>query len=601
VSVAETEHGQDPILSLATKPSVQSFAIPVQESAEVTALKLELSTLSTSHSSIQNTLLLLQAQLNDLKRMNNGLQEENESYMILLRERTLNGQYDVTQVGGMDEDEEEDDDDETDKCTDDQSMRSSSRSALDPVDEAEEYNHATLAHELDPAHDLERELEKAGRRGGYSSARRRAISTPHRGESLAGLPITGPGLDLAAELGRAENKDILSGTTSPTPDGLPSRHKRGKKSTSSANGGRKVNSLASELAASTTKSDMETLRSEVKALKDANRALSLYASKIIDRIIAQEGFEHVLSVDYEPQTPAANIAFPTVEPEKSKRGRSQSFFGFGSSSAAPTPAPAPVEKLTTFDSLPPKSPLPPPTASPNPSTPAPASAITNTAAAAAARGDKRRSFSLDWSPFSLFSSEKKTPEPSNLRPLSLKPGSQVIANARKLDTTEDEEDQRERERLNATMKLMGIEKPSTPSPPPQLIKTYSEPAPPSTEGSTQQPPVRPSRWSLFRSKSTRTDSAPASGKSSPQPSAANPMTLTQEALEHAEAEEKLAALDAHEKTLSDQYAKGSGSSSFTEPPARGSRRGRRSVNGSAQSGSASTVWSAGMSKEGDDD
>jgi hypothetical protein len=79
------------------------------------------------------------------------------------------------------------------------------------------------------------------------------------------------------------------------------------------------------------------------------------------------------------------------------------------------------------------------------------------------------------------------------------------------------------------------------------------------------------------------------------------MTLTQEALEHAEAEEKLAALDAHEKTLSDQYAKGSGSNSFTEPPARGSRRGRRSVNGSAQSGSASTVWSAGMSKEGDDD
>ena len=44
--------------------------------------------------------------------------------------------------------------------------------------------------------------------------------------------------------------------------------------------------------------DIETLRSEVKSLKDANKALSLYASKIIDRIISQEGFEHVLAVDY---------------------------------------------------------------------------------------------------------------------------------------------------------------------------------------------------------------------------------------------------------------------------------------------------------------
>lgn len=44
-------------------------------------------------------------------------------------------------------------------------------------------------------------------------------------------------------------------------------------------------------------SAVEVLRKEVKALKDANRALSLYAAKILDRIIAAKGFEHALADD----------------------------------------------------------------------------------------------------------------------------------------------------------------------------------------------------------------------------------------------------------------------------------------------------------------
>lgn len=57
------------------------------EPAEMTSLRLELSTLSTSYASLQSTLLLHQTQLVDLKRVNRELQEENESYMILLREK----------------------------------------------------------------------------------------------------------------------------------------------------------------------------------------------------------------------------------------------------------------------------------------------------------------------------------------------------------------------------------------------------------------------------------------------------------------------------------------------------------------------------------
>jgi hypothetical protein len=99
---------QKPILKKRRKrksvePSVssQEREDPHAEPAEMTALKLELSTLSTSHGSLQNTLVLLQTQLVDLKRVNNQLQEENESYNILLREKTLSGQYDLfKQVSG---------------------------------------------------------------------------------------------------------------------------------------------------------------------------------------------------------------------------------------------------------------------------------------------------------------------------------------------------------------------------------------------------------------------------------------------------------------------------------------------------------------------
>jgi hypothetical protein len=45
-----------------------------QETPETTALKLELSTLSTSHGSLQSTLQLLQTQLSELQRVNKELQ-----------------------------------------------------------------------------------------------------------------------------------------------------------------------------------------------------------------------------------------------------------------------------------------------------------------------------------------------------------------------------------------------------------------------------------------------------------------------------------------------------------------------------------------------
>jgi len=138
------------------------------------------------------------------------------------------------------------------------------------------------------------------------------------------------------------------------------------------------------------------------------------------------------------------------------------------------------------------------------------------------------------------------------------------------------------------MKLMGIQpaqsQPSATIPPP-MEHNLSSTGTPSTKSNR--------RFSLFGSKNTvdASDSSSVhSATSSLNQGNRVPSNLTEEALEHAEAESSLAALDARERDLSAEISKGSGGG-FTEIARRSSRRGRRSVGGS----SGSTVWSAGMS------
>lgn len=532
--------------SVAQKSSSSQPALndPDNEPAEMTALKLELSTLSTSYTSIQSTLLLLQSQLVDLKRVNQELQEENESYMILLREKTLSGQFDLMrQVGGNSSNEDSEDDTNGDL----NSLHSTTRSMLDRVDEEPEHlpEHMPDSSEFG---DLEAELSRASSRNSKQQlpskpGRRRTASTSApRGESLADLPVAGPGLDLAAELGRAENKDILEGNYVEPEDNNKSKRPR-----KSSKGYGQDESTG----------DVEALRSEVKNLKDANKALSLYASKIIDRIIAQEGFEHVLAADYEtPKTPAPakNTPQPTSE-----KARPQSAFLARPSAAPPTPT------TPTFAS------------------PAPAVKPPN---------PKRRSMSFDWKSFSFGGGEKK-PEPSaNLRPLTLQPGaSPVVTGARKLETMEDEEDRKERERLTATMKLMGIQpQPSIHSP--GIARTQQ------MEGTQSEPPKtapmnRRFSLSLWGSKPAASETTPDQASMHSAQSSTVGLGLTHDVLEHVEAQNSLAALDAREKNLTQEIANG-GSGGFTEPQRRVGRRGRRSAGGS---GSGSTVWSAGLTDE----
>ena len=513
---------------------------------------------------MQNTLVLLQSQLVDLKRVNQELQEENESYNILLRERTITGQFDLSkQLNGTPNGSADADSVNRSKDDDAGSMRSTSHSLLDPVDETPEGGAMgpSLVNGFDATDD---DSASSGRRLGGRHTRRLGNTgsvshSPTRGETLADLPITGPGLDLAAELGRAENKDSYE------PSGRRSRKTSSADRKPSANG---------------PQPEVDALRNEVKALKDANKALSLYASKILDRIIATEGFEHVLAVDYsEIPEPVPAPSSSNSPPPASKKPRPQSVVvGRSISSASdnyPSPMMSPTERLTTFDTIRAEA----------------AAAKTPTPATTKA---SRRSMSFDWKGFSMFGGRDKKPENPNLRPLTLKPGNASVVGARKLDVEEDDDDRRERERLNATMKLMGIEKPvDTPIP---VIERD-----PASSAATPTAPNQ-SRLSFFRRSSatvTPNDSEQSSVKSTSS-NASSPYlgglkpSLTQEALEQAEVENKIAQLDAREKLLGVELANGGGSG-FTEIRIP-SRKGKRS-----EESSGSTIWSAGMSQGAHDD
>ena len=537
---------------------------PENEPVEMTSLKLELSTLSTSYSSLQSTLILMQTQLVDLKRVNRALQEENESYMILLREKTLSGQFDLMkQVGGASGTSDDSSDDDREDVG---SLLSLGRSTLDRVEEeGDEVLDAEVSEDMSDSG-----VQQSVRSSRHSTRPRRISSHLPRGESLADLPITGPGLDLAAELGRAENKDILAGNPIDDRDQpfTGTKGKRSKKSTEKLS-----HSESAGIMSSASTSDIDALRTEVKSLKDANKALSLYASKIIDRIIAQEGFEHVLAADYDKEIPTPITAKPHP------------------SSSAPPPSsaskPRPQSVIIDRSASNPNPSIDRSLGSPNPQT---SKSTISTVKA------QRRSLSFDWKGFSLFNPEKKPEAPSHLRPLTLTPGAtSVTGGARKLDNFEDEEDRKERERLHATMKLLGIQ--PTPSP---LIPSFTEPSPGLDRSTSLSSNAKANRrFSLFGTKPSAETSDASSVHSTASSSGRydirlGPSDLTQEALEHAEAENSLAVLDAHERDLGAEIAKGS-NGGFTEIAPRVGRKSRRSAGGSG-----STVWSAGMSGTGDE-
>ncbi|KAG8739288.1 hypothetical protein FRC10_005816 [Ceratobasidium sp. 414] len=527
------------------------------EPPEMMALRLELSTLGTSHGSLGQTVKMLQSQLAEMERVNGELQEENEAFTTLLREKTLSGQIDIMRHGPDDHNDEEEQESTTGGL-ESELAESERQASVSPVGSRRVVSHT---------HSLRRPVSPA--RSGKSARSARRVAA----ETLADLPVAGPGLDLAAELGRAENWD----------GGVDVNEEEKEKEKEKEQEEAKVKASNAEL---------EALRAEVKQLKDANKALSLYASKIIDRIISQEGFEHVLAVDY--NGPAATPAKPKpqpkpVEKKETPKSRPGSFLARAASlsisSAAPPPVaagPAPPRALLRIAT----EAAPPAVDKAEPSTPM--------------SKRERRGLSVDWgrfNPFSRGSTEPQTPvvdpKVAGLKPLNLRadagrssvPASPIIQGGRKLDNEEDEEDRIERERMDAHMKLMGVDRRDSVHTPGAMV--------PISRGASSGADTPGSRTSGgVRPVSVRQGSTGSGVRFPTEELRAEHLELEDEAHVVAAAENHIAALDRREKVLSAELAKGRGGG-FTEPPERGTRVRRRS-GGSA----ASTLFSAGRMSRG---
>ncbi|KAG8724253.1 hypothetical protein FRC09_020617 [Ceratobasidium sp. 395] len=550
------------------KPRTSLARSEPEEPPEMTALRLELSTLETSHGSLGQTVKTLQTQLLEIERVNAELQEENEAFTTLLREKTLSGQIDLMRHGPSDDEDEQES--MSGGGLESELAESERQASMSPVETRRVVSHThSLRRAVSPA--------RSGRSG--RSARARVVAA----ETLADLPVAGPGLDLAAELGRAENWD--GGVD------VEAEHKE------------KEEEKESE-AVKASNAELEALRAEVKSLKDANKALTLYSSKILERIIAQEGFEHILAVDY--GNPNATPAKPKAKPVEKKE----------------EPKPKPISLLARAASLsissssPPV--VPPGQAPPRPlristDAPAPASSDLDKAEPATPMGKReRRGLSMDWSKLNPFARGSSNAEPSapavdprvaGLKPLNLRadvmgksssapvPASPVIHGGRKLDNEEDEDDRIERERLNAQMKLMGLEREPTVHTPGAAVATFASSTMSRESSSGVATPATPGSigWGR-RPGSVRQDSAGSGVRFPSEELRAEHLELDDDAQVVAVA--RIAALDRQEKALSAEMAKGRGGG-FTEPPGRGGRVRRRS-----NASGTSTLFSAGRMSRG---
>lgn len=474
---------------------------------------------------------------------------------------------------------------------------------LEVVSELEEQHPAPLDIELAQAFSSAGEppSPSSARTGGRRTTRRTGSTrtASPKGETLADLPVAGPGWDLAAELGRAEGKDLVNGFSDDQ-----SNHKSAVEvvdqkefecaysSNSPLQSGRRSFDISHA-----------ALRSENKALKDANKALSLYASKILDRIIGHGGFESVLAADGDPA--AGRTPPPPPSPVKKPRPQSMSFLrslGGGGTLASPVP-------LLT----------------PDPSAPAPPENTPSKDVDPSVNKRGRRGLSIDWSKISIWASPNASSDPPTTEQQVQDTPTQATAvgTARKLDLPEDEEDRIARARLNAEMRLHGIEKdgPTDLGVPllasSSLSITSADSLPPPT-GASSSASIRSAGSDNAGGVETAATTPPtsfknrlpffsraSSGTSSSVPTAT---PLTSETLQQAEAEANIAAHDAREKALVEEIAKDPvRTTSLTEMPSvrpgssLSERHRRRKSGGSQHSvkSGASTLFSAGrMSVEG---
>ncbi|TIB89180.1 hypothetical protein E3Q18_03150 [Wallemia mellicola] len=294
-------------------------------------------------STIQRNERTLKAELDNHKRLIEDLRSENESYMLLLQERTFSG--DLLDSSVFD------------------SMRNVDDSGIASIAEEPE-NDSTQLSEDDQ--DFTPKRRRARRRGPADARKKPQASEspkPLSEENGGNVGVTGPGYDLAAELGRAKLDN--------------------------------------------------TLKSDNKTLKEANKALTTYVSKIIEKIINQEGFEHILASDYKDPEQRESMRLKRSQTTTSSSAGRTSLGGVSDALLNSRKKPADYN-TSTVRSRPQQKP----------------------------GGEKRRSLSIDWSNIGTF----------------FKGNNQNESTAQKLPKQEeDDEDRKERDKLKAEMKKISSE------------------------------------------------------------------------------------------------------------------------------------------------
>ncbi|MBW0510798.1 hypothetical protein O181_050513 [Austropuccinia psidii MF-1] len=248
-------------LSTALTQSDQSLQQNIQLTRELETIKKEKLTLESDLERAISELETFKSQLIDIERVNQQLMDDNESYQILVGERTLMGGFDLKQLLAGNRSEPFDQFHNSPHSI----SSASTAPSLAGVEEEEE---ASLDEDADDV--IERAvLESHGNGSRASGAVEAGVSQSFRRKQKRPIKDSvGTGLDLAAELAQAEEIEI------------------GK------------NQRKKELEDSNLKKNNKKRDQEIKNLQDANKALVLYISKILDRISAHEGFETILANDY---------------------------------------------------------------------------------------------------------------------------------------------------------------------------------------------------------------------------------------------------------------------------------------------------------------
>ncbi|OCF60721.1 hypothetical protein L486_00360 [Kwoniella mangroviensis CBS 10435] len=546
---AQENHLQQRIKTLSNCKSSRSTT-PVPEVENIASLKDELASINLSHSTLLAKLNTLTKELHELKILNEELQEENEGWEFLIRERTMNGK--LMEKGGilsnhLAQDPANDRNEEgiDSELEEEMSELNSDLENQSPIFDDDHQFFATDLGHTDTNDFLA--PPKHSRRGGRGG-RNRTASHSSRNEGDKGM-------DLASELSMVDDDKSDAG-----------------QSIASANG---------------RNAEVIALRAEIKQLKESNKALTLYCSKIIDRIITQEGFEHVLSVDYKTRRAGTRSASTSSRPAlKDVNGGS---WGMPSASSPISEEPPTIVKPQTEavkeKKARPLSMMVRAMTGPAEKTVVPPVTGGTPAVPDEIKSEKRarRGFSLDFRSLGFGTSSYTAPTESSktsLRPLTLSSKSGTTTGSRSSSSTarkleiheEDEEDRKERHRMEATLKLMGINK-STP--PPGSIPEQDE-----EEGEGEFPMSRAS----FRASSGRssTSSQSHSHRSTPLGRLSsvlgpnevdNEFPIPMESIENPDqAIEVLRAFDEKQNERLKEMSKGKRSSMYTSPPKIHSRR-----------------------------